>query len=319
MSVIRTDKLTRRFGDVVAVRELDLEIAGGGVVGLVGPDGSGKSTLIRLLLGLIRPTSGTALVFDCPISQPRQYAARIGALVESPAFVPSLSARTNLRSLARLRGISNARVEEVLDIVGLRERSKEPAKRFSLGMKQRLGIAAALLPDPELLVLDEPTNGLDPAGIVEIRELLRAIGDEGRTVIVSSHLLSEIEAACDTLAMIRYGDLLYSGPLDDLVAQAGECIETVPEYPRDVGRLGELLAAKGWKTVVHEEDVRVSAPASAAADVNRAAAEAGITLSALRPHAASLEEIFLRMTGEDSGDSGRPADAQGTEKLEVVS
>ena len=322
MSVIRTDKLTRRFGDVVAVRELDLEIAGGGVVGLVGPNGSGKSTLIRLLLGLIRPTSGTALVFDCPISQPRQYAARIGALVESPAFVPSLSARTNLRSLARLRGISNARVEEVLDIVGLRERSKEPAKRFSLGMKQRLGIAAALLPDPELLVLDEPTNGLDPAGIVEIRELLRAIGDEGRTVIVSSHLLSEIEAACDTLAMIRYGDLLYSGPLDDLVAQAGECIETVPEYPRDVGRLGELLAAKGWKTVVHEEDVRVSAPASAAADVNRAAAEAGITLSALRSHATSLEEIFLAMTGDGSGDNGRPTEsaaAARTKKPEVPS
>jgi ABC-2 type transport system ATP-binding protein len=324
MSVIRTDKLTRRFGDVVAVRELDLEIDSGGVVGLVGPNGSGKSTLIRLLLGLIKPTSGSALVFDSSISQPRKYAARIGALVESPAFVPSLSARTNLRSLARLRGLSNARVEEVLDVVGLRDRSKEPAKRFSLGMKQRLGIAAALLPDPELLVLDEPTNGLDPAGIVEIRELLRAIGDDGRTVIVSSHLLSEIEAACDVLAVIRYGELLYSGPLDDLVGQAGECIETVPEYLDDVDRLGALLASKGWKTTVHDEDVRVSAPASAAADVNRAAAEAGITLSALRPHAASLEEIFLRMTGEDSGDNGRPAaalatDAETTEKLEVPS
>ena len=145
--------------------------------------------------------------------------------------MPSLSARTNLRSLARLRGISNARVDEVLDIVGLLDRSNEPAKRFSLGMKQRLGIAAALLPDPELLVLDEPTNGLDPAGIVEIRELLRGLGDEGRTVVVSSHLLSEIEAACDTLAVIRYGELLFSGPLSDLVAQAGECIETVPRSP----------------------------------------------------------------------------------------
>jgi len=319
VSVIRTDKLTRRFGDVVAVRELDLEIAGGGVVGLVGPNGSGKSTLIRLLLGLIRPTSGTALVFDSAISDPRQYASRIGALVESPAFVPSLSARTNLRSLARLHGISNARVDKVLEVVGLRERSKEPAKRFSLGMKQRLGIAAALLPDPELLILDEPTNGLDPAGIVEIRELLRGLGDEGRTVVVSSHLLSEIEAACDTLAVVRYGELLYSGPLSELVAKSGECIETVPERPQDVGRLGELLAAKGWKTTVHDEDVRVSAPASASADVNRAAAEAGITLSALRPHTISLEEIFLRMTGEESGDNGRPADAQAAEKLEVVS
>jgi ABC-2 type transport system ATP-binding protein len=322
MSVIRTDKLTRRFGDVVAVRELDLEIASGGVVGLVGPNGSGKSTLIRLLLGLIRPSSGSALVFDAPLSQPRKYAARIGALIESPAFVPSLSARTNLRSLARLRGISNARVDEVLDMVGLLGRSKEPAKRFSLGMKQRLGIAAALLPDPELLVLDEPTNGLDPAGIVEIRELLRAIGDDGRTVIVSSHLLSEIEAACDTLAVIRYGELLYSGPLNDLVGQAGECIETVPEYPRDVGRLTEILTSRGWKATAGDENVRVSAPASAAADVNRAAAEAGITLSALRPHAASLEEIFLAMTGDGSGDNGRPtesASAAGTKKPEVPS
>ena len=307
MSVIRTDKLTRRFGDVVAVREIELEISSGGVVGLVGPNGSGKSTLIRLLMGLIRPTSGSAQVFDLPISDPRKYAPRIGALIENPAFIPSLSARTNLRSLARLRGISNARVDKVLDIVGLLNRSDEPAKRFSLGMKQRLGIAAALLPDPELLILDEPTNGLDPAGIVEIRELLRGLGDEGRTVVVSSHLLSEIEAACDTLAMIRYGELLYSGPLSDLVGQAGECIETVPEHPHDVGRLGELLASKGWKTTVHDEDVRVSAPASASADVNRAAAEAGITLSALRPHAVSLEEIFLRMTGEESGDNGRPA------------
>ena len=307
MTVIRTEKLTRRFGDVVAVRELDLEIVSGGVVGLVGPNGSGKSTLIRLLLGLIRPTGGGALVFDSPISDPRKYASRIGALIESPAFIPSLTARTNLRSLARLRGISNARVDEVLDVVGLLGRSDEPAKRFSLGMKQRLGIAAALLPDPELLILDEPANGLDPAGIVEIRELLRGLGDEGRTVVVSSHLLSEIEAACDTLAMIRYGGLLYSGPLSDLVDMAGECIETVPEHPHDVGRLGELLASRGWKTSVHDEDVRVSAPASASADVNRAAAEAGITLSALRPHAVSLEEIFLRMTGEESGDNGRPA------------
>lgn len=307
MPVIRTDKLTRHFGDVVAVSELDLEIAGGGVVGLVGPNGSGKSTLIRLLLGLIRPTSGSALVFGSPISDPRKYASRIGALIESPAFIPSLSARTNLRSLARLRGISNARVDEVLAIVGLVNRSDEPAKRFSLGMKQRLGIAAALLPDPELLILDEPTNGLDPAGVVEIRALLRKLGEEGRTVVVSSHLLSEIEAACDTLAMIRYGELLYSGPLSALLARAGECIETAPEYPDDVSRLTESFTSRGWKTTVHDDHVRVSAPASASADVNRAAAEAGITLSALRPHSISLEEIFLRMTGDKSGDNGRPA------------
>jgi len=309
MPVIRTNKLTRRFGHVVAVRDLDLEIARGGVVGLVGPNGSGKSTLIRLLLGLIRPTSGSAMVFDAPISHPRAYAARIGALIESPAFLPSLSARANLRSLARLRGISNARVNDVLETVGLLERSTEPAKHFSLGMKQRLGIAAALLPDPELLVLDEPTNGLDPAGMVEIRTLLRRLGDEGRTVIVSSHLLSEIEAACDTLAVVRYGELLFSGPLADLVAQAGECVEAVPEHQQDAGRLAESLVTRGWKATVRGENVHVAAPASEAADVNRAAAQAGITLRALRPQEASLEEVFLRMTGESSGDNGRPVGA----------
>ena len=307
MSVIRTDKLSRHFGDVVALRELDLEIAGPGVIGLVGPNGSGKSTLIRLLLGLIRPTSGGATVFDSPISHPGKYAHRVGALIESPAFAPALSAQANLRSLARLRGISNTRVDEVLATVGLLDRSKEPVKRFSLGMKQRLGIAAALLPDAELLVLDEPTNGLDPAGIVEMRQLLRSLGDQGRTVIVSSHLLSEIEAACDSLAIVRFGQLLFSGPLADLVSRAGESIEIAPEHPADVDGLAEALRAGGWKASVVLDEVHVSAPVSRSADVNRAAAEAGIVLRVLRPREASLEEVFLRMTGTESGDNGRPA------------
>ena len=142
------------------------------------------------------------------------------------------------------------------------------------------------------------------------------MGDDGHTVIVSSHLLSEIEAACDSVAVIRSGELLFSGPLIDLVAQAGECIETVPEYPQDVGRLAELLLSRGWKATAHDEEVRVVAPVSQAAAVNRAAAEAGITLRALRPREASLEEIFLRMTGESSGDNGRPADV--AEKVEVL-
>jgi ABC-2 type transport system ATP-binding protein len=296
--VISTSGLTRRFGDIVALRGLDLEIEGGGVTGLVGPNGSGKSTLIRLLLGLIKATSGTATVFGAPISHPLAYAARVGALVEGPAFVPTLSARTNLRSLARLRGISNARVEEVLEVVGLADRSKEPAKRFSLGMKQRLGIAAALLPDPELLVLDEPTNGLDPAGIVEMRTLLRRLGDEGRTVVVSSHLLSEIEAACDALTVIRYGVLLFCGAVSELVARAGGCIEARPEHVADLARLAALLTSRGWTVSVREADVLVDAPAAQAADVNRAAAAAGVTLSALRPRNASLEDVFLRMTAE---------------------
>ena len=199
----------------------------------------------------------------------------------------------------------------MLDTVGLLNRNREPVKRFSLGMKQRLGIAAALLPDAELLVLDEPTNGLDPAGIFEMRQLMRSLGDEGRTVIVSSHLLSEIEAACDSLAIIRHGRLLFSGPLADLVSQAGESIEIAPEHPADVAGLAEALQAKGWKAAAVQDEVHVSAPVSRSADVNRAAAEAGIVLRALRPREASLEEVFLRMTGTESGDNGRPATQNG--------
>jgi ABC-2 type transport system ATP-binding protein len=308
MSIIRTEKLSRHFGTTVAVKGLDLEISEPGVIGLVGPNGSGKSTLIRLLLGLIKPTSGSATVFGRSIAHPGEYAHQVGALVESPAFVPSLSARANLRSLARLRGLPDTRVDYVLETVGLLGRSKEPVKRFSLGMKQRLGIAAALLPDARLLVLDEPTNGLDPAGIIEVRGLLRSLAGEGRTIIVSSHLLSEIEAACDRLAVIRYGELLFWGSLEELVAQAGESIEAVPERPDDTQRLAATLGAKGWKAVAMGDEVHVSAPTARSADVNRAAAEAGIVLRALRPREASLEEVFLRITGASSGDNGRPAD-----------
>ena len=194
MSVVTTAALTRRFGSVTALDAVTLDLPPGGVVGLVGPNGSGKSTLIRTLLGLIRPTGGAATVLGHSISSPKLYASEVGVLIESPAFVAGLSARGNLVSLAHLHGTPAARVDEVLRQVGLVGRDKEPVSRFSLGMKQRLGIAAALLTDPTLLILDEPTNGLDPAGIVEIRELLRRLASDGRTVIVSSHLLSEVEA-----------------------------------------------------------------------------------------------------------------------------
>ena len=212
MSVVTTSALTRRFGAVTALDSLTVELPPTGVIGLVGPNGSGKSTLIRILLGLIRPTSGSATVLGSGISAPREYASRVGVLIESPAFIPGLSARSNLVSLARLRHLPLERVDVVLAQVGLIGRDREPVKRFSLGMKQRLGIAAALLSDPELLILDEPTNGLDPAGIVEIRELLRDLGRNGRTVIVSSHQLSEIEAVCDHLVVIRFGELISPAP-----------------------------------------------------------------------------------------------------------
>ncbi|MFH0751394.1 MAG: ATP-binding cassette domain-containing protein, partial [Chloroflexota bacterium] len=236
------------------------------------------------------------------ISSPRQYASRVGVLIESPAFIPGLSARANLVSLARLRRLPLERVDAVLAQVGLAGRDREPVKRFSLGMKQRLGIAAALLSDPELLILDEPTNGLDPAGIVEIRELLRDLGRNGRTVIVSSHQLSEIEAVCDHLMVIRFGELIFSGPMSDVMKRTREHIDIAAEHGADVPRLEAALVAGGWSVTAVDDGLRVAAGASRAADLNRAAMAAGITLRRLVVVQDNLEAIFLEMTGRVDGE-----------------
>jgi len=302
MSVVAATELTRRFGSITALDRLTVELPASGVIGLVGPNGSGKSTLIRILLGLIRPTTGSATVLGSPISSPRDYASRVGVLIESPAFLPGLSARSNLVSLARLRHLPLERVDAVLAQVGLVGRDREPVKRFSLGMKQRLGIAAALLSDPELLILDEPTNGLDPAGIVEIRELLRDLGRNGRTVIVSSHQLSEIEAVCDHLVVIRFGELIFSGPMADMLARTREHIDIAAEHPADMERLEAALVADGWSVTAVDDVLRVAAGASRAAELNRAATAAGVTLSRLVVAQDNLEEIFLAMTGRVDGE-----------------
>jgi ABC-2 type transport system ATP-binding protein len=302
MSVITTTGLTRRFGRIVAVDRLTVDIPHGGVVGLVGPNGSGKSTLIRMLLGLVRPTAGEATVLGGSIAHPARYAARVGALVESPAFLPGLSARATLTSLARLRRLPPARVDAVLAQVGLAGRDREPVRRFSLGMKQRLAIAAALLPDPELLVLDEPTNGLDPAGIVEIRGLLREFARAGRTVLVSSHQLAEIQAACDHLVVVRFGELVFAGPMTEVLARSHEHIDIRAEHALDTDRLGSSLAAAGWAVSPAGDGLRVAAGADRAADLNRAAAAAGVTLSGLTVVRDDLEGIFLAMTGRTDGE-----------------
>lgn len=302
MTSMTTEGLSRRFGKVTAVNALTLDLPEGGVVGLVGPNGSGKSTLIRMMLGLIRPTGGTATVLGSDIRHPSRYAGDVGALIENPAFVPALSARRNLTSLARLRGLPLTRVDEVLEIVGLTGRDTEPVKAFSLGMKQRLGIAAALLPDPRLLILDEPTNGLDPAGIVEIRALLRRLASEGRTVIVSSHLLAEIEAACDYIVVIRFGELMFTGPIEELMARTRAHIDLTAEHESDHGRLSAYLEGAGWLVQDVDGRLRVSADQAAGADINRAAAGIGITLASLTFAQDSLEDIFLAMTGETDGE-----------------
>ncbi len=309
MSVVATTELTRRFGPVIALDRLTVELPAAGVIGLVGPNGSGKSTLIRILLGLIRPTAGSASVLGSSVHHPRDYAARVGVLIESPAFIAALSARANLVSLARLRNLPLTRVDAVLAQVGLIGRDREPVKQFSLGMKQRLGIAAALLSDPELLILDEPTNGLDPAGIVEIRELLRDLGRNGRTVIVSSHQLSEIEAVCDHLVVIRFGNLIFSGPMAEMMKRTREHIDIAAEHPGDQQRLEAALAAEGWSVTPVDDVLRVAAGAARAADLNRAATAVGITLNRLVVAQDNLEEIFLEMTGRVDGElsTGRSA------------
>ena len=297
MSALSVDGLTRRFGDLVAVNDLTFDVPTGGVVGFVGPNGSGKSTTIRMLLGLITPSGGTGTVLGEPIKHPERFAGRVGALIESPAFVGGLSGRDNLRSLAALRGLPRVRVDEVLELVGLAGREGDKASTYSLGMKQRLGLAAALLPDPELLVLDEPTNGLDPAGIVEIRELLKSWASGGRTVVVSSHLLGEIQAIVDNLVVIRFGELMYAGSLEGLMAKAAERVVAAPELASDMSRLVDVVEAQGWTCQVSGDELLINVPAHRSAEVGRVATAAGLTLRMLNPEADTLETVFLRLTG----------------------
>ncbi len=196
-AAIQIEGLTKEFGTLKAVDDLTVDVERGGVVGLLGPNGAGKSTTIRMLLGLVRPTSGTATVLGEPIEHPSRYIQNVGALIETPAFYPKLSGDDNLRTLAALDGQPKARVEEVLEIVRLTGRRGDRVSEYSLGMEQRLGIAVALLRDPDILILDEPMNGLDPAGIVEIRTLLKELAQQGKTVLVSSHLLAEVQTMAD--------------------------------------------------------------------------------------------------------------------------
>ncbi len=314
MDAIVTHGLTKHFRDLTAVNALDLIVPSGGVVGFVGPNGSGKSTTIRMLLGLLTPTAGTGEVLGSTISHPARYAHRVGALIESPSFVLSLSARSNLRSLAALRGLPTTRVDAVIETVGLVGRDRDLVSTYSLGMKQRLAIAAALLPDPELLILDEPTNGLDPAGIVEVRTLLIELGNQGRTLLVSSHLLAEIEAACNQVVIIRFGEMLFSGPLAELMARTAAHVELVPEHEEDLSRLAELYGVRGYVVRRDKGDLVVEAPAATAPDLNRIAAQEGITLRKLAAHEETLEETFLRMTGSTDGDNATTRSRQRAER-----
>jgi ABC-2 type transport system ATP-binding protein len=234
-------------------------------------------------------------VLGHPITNPEAFLPRVGALIEAPTMYPKLSAERNLRSLARLAGVSDGRVAEVLHIVGLTGRERDRFGDYSLGMKQRLGIAAALLRDPELLILDEPTNGLDPAGIVEIRDLLVSLGRQGRTVVVSSHLLAEIQAACDRLVIIQRGRLVFDGPIHELLTHTTDAVRLAPEHPGERDHLEQILSAAGVRSVPDGEELVVDGCQEPAA-LNRLAADAGIVLRELHRHHEDLEDVFLRLT-----------------------
>jgi ABC-2 type transport system ATP-binding protein len=295
-AAVSTSALTKRYKQRLAVDAVDIELPVGVVSGFVGPNGAGKTTTIQLLLGLCRPTSGTAQVLGRPISDPASYLGRVGALIEAPSFYPSLSGRRNLEVLTRLGRIDSTRISEVLELVELSDRANDFVRAYSLGMKQRLGVAAALLPNPELCILDEPTNGLDPAGIREMRSVIRGLADRGITVFVSSHLLAEIEAICDHLVMIDCGRIVFQGGVDKLIGTQQSEIVATPEDPADAPALAALCIAAGRPARVAGNDVRVQAPEDWAPELNRQAMAGGITLRALAVDRASLEQAYFAIT-----------------------
>jgi ABC-2 type transport system ATP-binding protein len=309
-TAVATRGLMKRYGAQPALQGLDLTVPRGSVYGFLGPNGSGKTTTLRLLVGLLRPDAGEMVLLGQPYrGNDRKRLFRVGSLIEQPSFYPYLSGRDNLRTLAASGlSTSRARVDEVLDFVGLSGRAKDKVKTYSLGMRQRLGIAAALLSDPELLLLDEPANGLDPAGIVAMRELLRYLTSTGKTVLVSSHILPEVQQMADVVGIIDRGRLVREGPIAQMLAEGSHI--RVRVLPQDVPRALALLStlttnlippppegpAAGWITV--------RLPNAQSGEVNRLLATNGIFATELEA-GSDLEAVFLSLTSAPS--AARPA------------
>jgi len=323
---LATRGLRKSYGSRLALDGLDLSVPSGVVYGFLGPNGAGKTTTMRLLTGLLHPDAGAIELLGRPFTRnDRQRLFEVGALVESPSFYPYLSGRANLAALAAAGApVPKGRIEELLELVGLRERAKDKVAGYSLGMKQRLGIAGALLSDPKLLLLDEPANGLDPAGIVAMRETLRRLAASGKTVFVSSHLLAEVQVLADVVGIIARGRLVREGPLESLLTDQGvvrvRLTVAAAERARS-GRQARGTVQLGDAPSVRSNDsvdlwLTIHVEPSRAAEVNRTLAEAGIFASGLES-GTDLEMLFLELTGGEASSEGRmqgigTPDAKGT-------
>ena len=305
MPVIEVEGLRKEYrrlrgGSTLAVDGLDLAVPDGGVFGFLGPNGAGKTTTIRCLLGLVRPSGGRMRLLgaDIPRGLPK-VVGRVGSIVETPMLYPRFTARRNLELLGRLGGAGPGRVAEILERVGLGGRADDLVKTYSLGMKHRLGIGAALLKDPQLLILDEPANGLDPAGIVEVRDLIRGLGSEGRTVFVSSHILSEVQHTCDAVAILSRGRLVTQGPVGEVLraGRAEGMVVRLADLPAGLA----ALASAGLSATRLDDSIHVELPPEEGDRVTRTLADSGLFLTELRPDVVDLETVFLELTNDPAG------------------
>ncbi len=290
--VVQTDGLTKRYGDRLAVDAVSMTVRRGEVYGFLGPNGAGKTTTLRMMLGLIRPTAGTASVLGLPAGR-SEVTERVGALIEGPGFFPYLSGRDNLRVLARARGLDSAVVEGALERVDLTDRGDDKYKRYSLGMKQRLGVAAALMGDPELIVLDEPPNGLDPAGMADMRALVVDLAGGGQTVLLSSHLLAEVQEICDRVGVINDGRLLRESTVAEMRGGSSLRVRATPE-PEALAVAMRLAGDDGVRRT--PAGLALDLPADAAPHLVRELVAAGVDVLEVVPAERSLEEVFFEMT-----------------------
>lgn len=293
-TIVQTNGLSKRYGERMAVDAVDLSIGRGEVYGFLGPNGAGKTTTLRMLLGLVRPSAGSATVHGLAPGDPRAV-ARTGSLVEGPGFYPYLSGRENLRVLSCYQGLRDAEVDRVLERVDLASRAGDAFRSYSLGMKQRLGVAAAMLGSPDLLVLDEPTNGLDPAGMADMRRLIEELAGEGRTVLLSSHLLAEVQEVCDRVGIIDRGRLLVQSTVGELLGAAAIEVRATP-LDRAVTVAARLAGADAVQ-VLAADRMRISAGTDLVPELNRALVRADVDVHALQTVERSLEDVFFDLTG----------------------